>query len=414
MSIFRKHKSIVDRASSDRLRHKKKIDKAIKESIKDVIAEESIIGQNGTKKIRIPVRGLKEYRFIFGNNQKNKTVGSGGDHTIRRGQKIGKNRAAKGSGQGTGQASNEKGDEYYDVEISLEELAEYLFNDLELPDLEKKHFRFVSHKTIKRKGYRPKGIRPRLSKKETLKRKIRRKKMAEKVGTFNADGDERFPFHQDDLKYHHMKPKIKESSSAVIFFLMDVSGSMSTERKFLARSFFFLLYQFLNHKYDKLEVVFISHSTSASRATEEEFFKIGTTGGTVVSSCLDLELSIIEKEFHPNSWNIYTFYCGDGENWSADNEKCIDLFKQIKELSQLTGYCEINEHYKDFVDTTGSQDPLHGTPWGTFSAWKNEEMENLWSKLNPICDQKFKKIMVGQPDHIWRAFHSLFGGKLVS
>jgi sporulation protein YhbH len=414
MSVFRKHKSIVDRAASDRVRHKKKIDKAIKESIKDVIAEESIIGQNGKKKIRIPVKGLKEYRFIFGNNEKNKTVGAGGDHNVKRGQKIGKQRAEKGSGQGSGKASDQKGDEYYDVEVSLEELAEYLFNDLELPDLEKKQFRFVSQESIKRKGYRFKGIRPRLSKKETLKRKIRRQKMAEQVGTFDPEGEERFPFHHDDLKYHHIKPKIKENSTAVIFFLMDVSGSMSQERKFLARSFFFLLYQFLNHKYEKVEVVFISHSTHAARVSEDDFFKVGTFGGTIVSSCLELELEIIKKEFHPTSWNIYTFYCGDGENWTSDNEKCLDLFTQIKKVSQLTGYCEINEHYKGLADEVDPNDPFHGTPWGTFSAWKNEEMENLWSKLNPVCDTKFKKVMVGEANHIWRAFHTLFGGKTSS
>ena len=149
MSVFRKHKSIVDRAASDRARHKKKIDKAIKDSIKDVVAEESIIGQNGKKKIRIPVRGLKEYRFIYGNNEQNKTVGSGGDHNVKKGQKIGKKRAQQGQGQGTGKASDQKGEEYYDVEVSLEELAEYLFADLELPDLEKKRFRFVSQESIK-------------------------------------------------------------------------------------------------------------------------------------------------------------------------------------------------------------------------------------------------------------------------
>ena len=283
MSIFRKHESIVDRAASDRARHKKKIDKAIKESIKDVIAEESIIGQNGKKKIRIPVRGLKEYRFIYGNNEDNKTVGSAGNHDLKRGQKISQKRATKGQGQGSGAASDKKGDEYYDVEVTLEELAEYLFNDLELPDLEKKQFRYVSQETIKRKGYRFKGIRPRLSKKETLKRKIRRRKRAEKIGTYDPDTNERFPFHQDDLKYHHIKPKIKENSSAVIFFLMDVSGSMSMERKYLARSFFFLMYQFLNHKYEKVEVVFISHSTEATRVSEDDFFKVGTHGGTILS-----------------------------------------------------------------------------------------------------------------------------------
>ncbi len=411
MSIFRKHKSIVDRASADRVRHKKKIDRAIKESIKDVVAEESIIGQNGKKKIRIPVRGLKEYRFVYGNNEKNKTVGSGGDHKLQKGQKIGKKRAGEAEGQGTGTASNQKGDEYYDVEVTLAELAEYLFNDLDLPDLEKKKFRFISQKSIKRKGYRFKGIRPRLSKKETLKRKIRRRKIAEKLGAYDPESGERFPFHQDDLKYHHIKPKIKDNSAAVIFFLMDISGSMSQDRKYLARSFFFLLYQFLNHKYERVEVVFLSHSTHANRVSEDDFFKIGTYGGTIISSCLDLELDIIEKEFHPNSWNIYTFYCGDGENWSSDNEKCIDLFKQIKDVSQLTGYCEINEQYKGLADEIDENDVFHGTPWGTFSAWKNEETDNLWSKLNPICDNKFKRIMIGEPNHIWRAFNSLFGGK---
>tara|TARA_R100000664_G_C2751720_1_gene138996 strand:+ start:824 stop:2062 length:1239 start_codon:yes stop_codon:yes gene_type:complete len=410
MSVFRKHKSIVDRAASDRARHKKKIDKAIKDSIKDVVAEESIIGQNGKKKIRIPVRGLKEYRFIYGNNEQNKTVGSGGDHNVKKGQKIGQKRAKQGQGQGTGKASDQKGEEYYDVEVSLEELAEYLFADLELPDLEKKRFRFVSQETIKRQGYRFKGIRPRLSKKETLKRKIRRQKMAEKQGTFDPNGDERFPFHKDDLKYHHIKPKTKENSAAVIFFLMDVSGSMSMDRKFLARSFFFLLYQFLNHKYEKVEVVFISHSTEASRVTEDDFFKVGTYGGTIISSALKLEKEIIEKEYHPNTWNIYSFYCGDGENWSSDNEKSLDLFRDIKELSQLTAYCEINEHYGNFAEEDTTETAPTGYAWPNFSAWKNEELENLWSKLTPICDQTFKKVMIGQPEHIWKAFRKLFGG----
>lgn len=411
MSVFRKHKSIVDRAAADRIRHRKKIDKAIKESIKDVVAEESIIGQNGKKKIRIPVKGIKEYRFIYGNNEKNKTVGSGGEHNLKRGQKIGGKRAERGGGQGQGgKASDQAGEEYYDVEITLEELAEYLFHDLNLPDLEKKQFRFITHESIKRQGYRFKGIRPRLSKKETLKRKIRRRKKAEKAGTYDPDSDERFPFHKDDLKYHHIKPKSKENSAAVIFLLMDVSGSMSQGRKYLARSFFFLLYQFLNHKYEKLEVVFISHTTTAQRVTEDDFFKVASTGGTFISSALDKELEIIEKEFHPNAWNIYTFYCGDGENWVSDNEKAIDDFKKIKDMNQLVGYCEINENYSGLADTEDDPGSFGALPWGTFSAWKNEELDNLWCNLNPICDNKFKRVMIGNTDHIWAAFTYLFGG----
>ena len=129
------------------------------------------------------------------------------------------------------------GEEKYEVEITLEELAEYLFSDLELPDLEKKKFRYLEESVQKRKGYRFEGIRPRLSKKETLKRKIRRKKKAIKSGTYDPESDERFPFHKDDMKYHHMKPTPKENTSAVVFLLMDVSGSMTPTKKFIARRF---------------------------------------------------------------------------------------------------------------------------------------------------------------------------------
>jgi uncharacterized sporulation protein YeaH/YhbH (DUF444 family) len=186
---------------------------------------------------------------------------------------------------------------------------------------------------------------------------------------------------------------------------------MSQDRKYLARSFFFLLYQFLNHKYEKVEVVFISHSTYAERVSEDDFFKVGTHGGTLISSALDKQIEIVDKEFHPNTWNIYTFYCGDGENWSSDNDKAVDEFKKIKEISQLVGYCEINEHYEGLTDKDMDDNSDPSQPWANFSAWKSESLENLWSRLTPICDAKFKKIMIGQKEHIWGAFNNLFGGK---
>ena len=133
MSVFREHKTIADRAASDRSRHRQKIEKAIKESIRDVVAEESIIGQSGNKKIRIPVRGIKESRFLYGANEKNKQVGSAQGRDISRGQRIGHRRRQKPQeGQGD-QPGNKPGEEMYEIEMSLEELAGYLFSDLELP-----------------------------------------------------------------------------------------------------------------------------------------------------------------------------------------------------------------------------------------------------------------------------------------
>ena len=404
MSTFREHKSIVDRAAADRVRHKKKIEKAIKESIKDVIANESIIGQNGKKKIRIPVKGIKEYRFIYGNNEKNGQVGAGGKHKLRRGQRIGKKRAKAAAGDNAG---NENGEETYEVEISLEDLAEYLFSDLELPDLDKKRFRYLSEEVLRRKGHRFEGIRPRLSKKETLKRKIRRKKRAIAAGSYDASSDERFPFHKNDLKYRHMKPQPKENTSAVVFFLMDVSGSMTTDKKYLARSYFFLLYQFLRHKYDQIEVVFISHTIEAKRVSEDEFFQRISTGGTMMSSALEVELDIINKQYHPNSWNIYTFYAGDGENWQADNKNTISLLSALKEVNQMVVYTEINPN-RTHPD---EQNDVPNWAGPTFTAWKEDDGDSIWTMCVPLVDHKFKRLLLTKSDQIWASFKQIFGIK---
>ena len=194
MSIFREHKTTADRSASDRRRHKQKIERAIKDGIYDIVAEESIIGQDGKKKIRIPVRGIKEYRFVYGDNENNKRVGSAPGEEIHRGQKIGdgqKKPAAQGNKPG-----NEPGEEYYDVEITLEELAHYLFDDLQLPDLEKKALKKIISEKIKRKGYRKEGIKPRLDKKKSAVNRIKRRKATQRHG---ESDDEHFPFHENDL-----------------------------------------------------------------------------------------------------------------------------------------------------------------------------------------------------------------------
>ncbi len=387
MSVFRTHKTNADRSAPDRARHKKKIEKAIKDGIHDIVAEESIIGQDGKKKIRIPVRGIKQYKFIYGTSKGSKGVGSAQGKDIRKGQVI-KKAKKKGNGGKPDKPGNEKGEEFYDVEITLDELAKYLFEDLNLPDLQKKQSDSIFSEKIKRKGYRSKGIRVRLSKKETLKNKIRRQKKSEMNGTFDPSGDERFPFHENDLKYKHIEVKKKPITSAVIFFIMDVSGSMDKNKKFLARSFFFLLYQFIRYKYEAVDLVFISHTTEGKEVTEDDFFKKSSTGGTYISSGLTKELEVIERKYPSNSWNIYSFHCSDGENWSEDNPRAFNAMQNVINLSQMTAYIQINH--------------LGETIYG-------EEMTEVFSPLE--CD-KFKLIKIKEKDDIWPQFKKLFGGKI--
>ena len=385
MSVFREHKTIADRSASDRRRHKQKIEKAIKEGIYDIVAEESIIGQDGKKKVRIPVRGIKEYRFVYGDNENNKRVGSAPGADVQRGQKIGDSKKQQAAKPGAG---NDPGVEYYDVEITLDELADYLFADLNLPDLEKKSLKKVIDEKIKRKGYRKEGIKPRLDKKKSAIERIKRKKATERTG--RLEEDEPFAFHENDLVYRHYKPSKKECANAVIFFIMDISGSMSKDKKFLARSFYFLLYHFVRSKYEHTEIVFIAHDTNAYEVNEEQFFSRGESGGTTVSCALDLVLDTIKKRFHPNSWNIYTFQCSDGDNWPEDTEKTLIAAEKIRDMSQLFGYCEI-------------------TPEGENRGWFDEA--RLSKVYQSLSSRKFKIVDVSSKSDIWPAFKRLFGGR---
>jgi sporulation protein YhbH len=391
MSTFKEHKSSADRSAADRSRHKKKIEDAMREGIYNIVSDESIIGKDGKKKIKIPVRGIKEYRFVYGSNDKNKKVGSAPGKDVRRGQKIAQGK--KKEQAGGEKAGNKEGEELYEVEITLEELSHYLFDSLNLPELEKKRFKNIIGEKFKRSGYRKQGIRPRLSKKETLKNKIRRKKSAQRLGTFSEEEDERFPFHKDDLKYKHIKETPKENSNAVIFFMMDTSGSMSRDKKFMARSFFFLLYHFLRYKYDNVDLIFISHDVKAREVNEDDFFGKVSSGGTYASSALEKCLEIVEKRYHPSSWNIYSFHCSDGDNWNDDNDKALDLSKRLKDLSQLYCYTEV-------------------TPEDEKMRWDNAPT-TLYSLYEPIVGGSFKIVKICSPDDIWPSFNKLFGGSNV-
>tara|TARA_Y100000992_G_scaffold283623_1_gene233092 strand:- start:561 stop:1733 length:1173 start_codon:yes stop_codon:yes gene_type:complete len=387
MSIFKNHKTVADRSASDRRRHKEKIEKAIKEGIHDIVAEESIIGQDGKKKIKIPVRGIKEYQFIHGTGNGTKGVGSAQGQDIQKGQVVRKPNQKGQGGSKPGKPGDNKGEDYYDVEISLDELAKYLFDDLNLPDLDKKQSSTVMAEKIKRKGYRSKGIRARLSKKETLKNKIRRQKQAVKNGTYEVSDEERFPFHQDDLKYKHIEVKKKPITNAVIFMIMDVSGSMGKRKKFLARSFFFLLYQFIRYKYQTVDIIFISHTTEAQEVNEDDFFKKASSGGTFISSGLTMAEDIINERYSPSSWNIYTFHCSDGDNWSEDNDKALEKMSYLSDVSQLAGYIQIK--------------PEQSSMWG-------EEMAKVFEVLT---SNSFKVCRIKEKTDIWPEFAKLFGGK---
>lgn len=394
--IFRPHvpqEKRSDRSARDRARHRHKIRQSIRDNIADIVAEESIIGHDRDKIIKVPIRSIKEYRFIYGENTPGAAQGNGdskpGD-IVQRGD--------AGQPNGAGEAGNMPGVDAFETDITLDELVDIMFEDLELPDLQRKALKAVeSQRAIKRKGYRKQGIRPRLDKRRTARNRIKRMFAVSKSRLDDSndasedysqsencvqDDDTRFPFHRDDMRFHHTITDTRLESNAVIICIMDTSGSMGTVKKYLARSFYFLLYQFVRLKYRQVEVVFVAHHTEASEVTEQDFFHKVESGGTYISSGYQKAINIIQERYHPSIWNIYAFHCSDGDNFYSDNEKAIASAIELCELCNLFGYGEIK-------------------PSG--SAYYSGSMLEQFKKIDK---QNFQAVVIEKKEDLWNAFRS--------
>jgi hypothetical protein len=390
MAIFRPYSSSdalrSDRSAGDRQRHREKLREAIRDNIADIISEESIIGRDRDRIIKVPIRGIKEYRFVYGDNQPQ--VGSG-DGETEPGQVVGK---APKDGDGAGRAGDQPGIDYYETDVTLDELIEIMFEDLELPDMERKILREVmSDRIAKRKGYRRAGVRVHLDRRRTARARVRR--MVATRGMAGAparreppevaleeDQEERFPFRREDLTYKRLVEDTREESNAVVLCIMDTSGSMDSMKKYLARSFFFLLFQFVSTKYQNVDLVFIGHHTQAREVTEEEFFYKGESGGTLISSGYNKALEIIHDRYHPSLWNVYAFHCSDGDNFDSDNSNALKAAKELCDICNLFGYGEIK-------------------PLG--SHYYESSMLDMFRRLEA---ENFQSVLIERKEDIWPSF----------
>jgi sporulation protein YhbH len=347
---------------------------AIRDNIADIIAEESIIGKDRNRIIKVPIRGIKEYRFIYGNAAPGVGQGNGESQP---GQVVGR-QESDGDGQ-PDRAGDRPGVDYYETDVRLDELIDLMFEDLELPDLERKRLREIpSDRSVKRKGYRQVGIRQRLDKRRTVIARVKRL-LATRERDPAAD-ERRFPFHDDDLKYKHLVTDVREESNAVVICLMDTSGSMDTMKKYLARCFFFLLYQFIRSKYRNVEIVFIAHHTQAKEVTEEEFFHKGESGGTLISSGYKKALEVIKERYHPEHWNVYAFHCSDGDNFESDNEEAMKAARELCATCNLFGYGEIKPMGSHYYESS------------------------MLERFRRLDDDNFQSVLIERREDIWPSF----------
>ncbi|AKM17859.1 hypothetical protein GARCT_00557 [Geobacillus sp. 12AMOR1] len=364
--------SLHRKGYDDQKRHQEKVKEAIKNNLPDLITEESIIMSNGRDVIKIPIRSLDEYKIRY-NYEKNKHVGQGnGDSQV--GDVVARDGSGEGQGPGKGQGAGDlPGQDYYEAEVSLMEIEEALFSQLELPNLQRKELdqNVVQH--IEFNDIRRTGLMGNIDKKRTMLAAFKRNAMSGKPGFY--------PIYREDLKFKTWNEVVKPESKAVVLAMMDTSGSMGMWEKYMARSFFFWMTRFLRTKYETVDIAFIAHHTEAKVVSEEEFFTKGESGGTICSSAYRKALELIETKYSPSRYNIYPFHFSDGDNLTSDNARCVKLVQELMKVSNMFGYGEVNQYNR------------HST---LMSAYRN------------IKDEKFRYYILKQKSDVFHAMKTFF------
>jgi len=364
-----KNKSTVNRQRFLR-RYKQHIKKAVEEAV----SKRSITDMEHGEQISIPSRDIDEPVLHHGRGGRQGQVHPGNKEFIA-GERIPRP-SGGGGGSGAGQAGNSgEGMDDFVFQITQEEFLDFMFEDLELPNLVKRHLTGTDLFKTVRAGISNDGNPSRINIVRTLRSaharrialtgssraRLREARAELEKLLLESPGDlpgikllqeeieqlearvRRVPFLDTfDLKYNLLTRQPDPSSKAVMFCLMDVSGSMTQATKDIAKRFFILLYLFLKRSYEKIEVVFIRHHTSAKEVDEEEFFYSRETGGTIVSSALKLMQEVMAERYPAQEWNIYAAQASDGDNWNDDSPVCRDiLIRQIMPFVQYFSYVEI-------------------------------------------------------------------------
>jgi len=362
--------SLHRKGNIDQQRHMEKVKEAIKKNLADIVAEESIIMSEGRKIVKVPIRSLDEFHFRF-NRNKQKYVGQG-DGDTKQGDVLGQDSSSQGPGKGPG-AGSEPGVDYYEAEITVDELAELIFEDLGLPNLKEKKQQELISESFQFRDVRKKGIMSNIDKRRTIIESIRRNAV---------DGTGEIAIKPDDLRFKTWDEDIRYQSNAVVIAMMDTSGSMGPFEKYIARSFFFWMVRFLRTKYQNVNILFLAHHTVAKEVTEEEFFTKGESGGTRCSSVYELALEIIQTRYSPKDYNIYPFHFSDGDNLPSDNGKCLELVQKLLNYCNIFGYGEIEGLY-----------------------YNSSSLMSVYRKIN---DEKFTSVLIKDKTGVYPALKTFF------
>jgi len=320
---------------SDLNRFRKIVRGKIKDSLKKFISSGDLIGRQGNKQVTIPIPRIDIPRFTFGDNQK-QGIGQG------KGE-VGEDGNQGGEQPGEGEAGDQEGQHQLEVEVSLEELAKILSEELQLPNIENKGRENLQDKEYKYSGVLKQGPESlhhfRRTYKEALKRSIA-------MGDYDPKNPVIVPI-KEDKRYRSYTVVNKPIANAVIIYMMDVSGSMGDEQKEIVRLTSFWLDTWLSTQYKGIERRYIIHDATAKVVDQDTFYRTKESGGTLISSAYRTAIKLIEEEFESSEWNIYLFHFSDGDNWSGnDTSECMKLLEQqILPIANLFCYGQVESRY---------------------------------------------------------------------
>ncbi len=324
------------RIKQDHNRFREIVRGKIKENLRKYVQKGEMLGKKGKDVISIPVPSIDIPHFQFGSRKK----GGVGQGPGEPGDSLGKEQQ---EGEGTGKAGEGEGQHTLEVDLSLDELAEILGEELALPRIETRGRKNLTTPKVKYSGVHTTGPESLRHFKRTYKQALKR---SIANGTYNPENPLVVPT-REDKRYRTWRLDPQPQSNAVVIYMMDVSGSMGDEQKEIVRIESFWIDTWLRANYKGLETRYIIHDAVAREVDRETFFHTRESGGTMISSAYKLCKEMMDKDYDSGSWNIYPFHFSDGDNWSADDTRaCISLLRdQIVPKANQFAYGQVESPY---------------------------------------------------------------------
>jgi hypothetical protein len=315
---------LFSRGARDWLRHDEKVREAVRANLPEIIAGADLTSE-GARTVRVPVRMLEHHHFRLRRADESQGAGQGkakpGDvfsDPSREGQ------ADKGPG------GREEGEVQLLLEFKIDDIVDWLWEEMQLPNL-KARVGPSDETDWTREGWDRRGARSRLDRRRSFKEMVKRRGAPGAVPNFT----------DEDLRFRQLARRRQPAVHAVVFFMLDVSGSMSDRDRKLAKTFFFWVVQGLRREYRSLETVFVAHTTEAWEFNEPEFFQVSGSGGTVASTGFNKVRELIDARYNPGRSNIYLFYASDGDNSVSDGAEARTALATITADACFTGYVEV-------------------------------------------------------------------------